>query len=72
MDNKTDSSTKKIGQTSLEQHRKRINTLNSNVSKDKKWAHKTGTMRKALLETVGCENLQLELKNALKSPNFKQ
>jgi len=46
--------------------------LNSNVSKDKKWAHKTGTMRKALLETVGCENLQLELKNALKSPNFKQ
>jgi len=42
------------------------------VSKDNKWAHKTGVIRKALIETVGCENLQLELKNALRSPKVKQ
>jgi len=42
------------------------------MSKDIKWAHKTGTIRKALIETAGYENLQLELKNALKLSNMKQ
>jgi hypothetical protein len=49
---RNDSSRKKNAESSLD-NRKRINTANSNSSKDNKWAHKTGMIRKALIETVG-------------------
>jgi hypothetical protein len=49
--------------SSLE-NRKRVNTTNSNISKESRWGHKTGLIKKALIDTINEENLQLDLKIA--------